>query len=141
MQLKLAADVVNLNRDAGGPGANPDGGGDLSAGLDCRGEQTADRGPLSRAGLDCSAHMGWAGIGKDGFVYSAISTAESKVSSGLQPEGRRQLALCCAGETQQVKLRTRLGTRRRIIRGRLPAWMKPILTRRIIPERDPQKGQ
>jgi hypothetical protein len=84
----------------GGPGADPNGRGDLSAGLDGRGQQTADRSQLP---------------GTVSTILSAQTGPESGRAAsctllsiwGREPERARpvgfacKLALCCARETQQ----------------------------------------
>jgi hypothetical protein len=54
--------------------------------------------------------------------------------SGLDPLVSHANWRCVALEKlSRVKLVGALGAQRRIVRGRLPAWSKPILMRRIIP--------
>ena len=77
---------IRLNGDGCCPGEDPDSGGDLSAGLDCRGEQTTDRGQLSIGTLGCFVRTDWAGIRK-GQLRVLCYQYGGESESGLQPAG------------------------------------------------------
>jgi len=94
--------MVNLSGDEGCPGADPDGGGDLSADLDVGGEQETDRSQLpGAASIVLSAP---AGAESERAASCALQYGgESK--SGLQPMGSAANWRCVALEKlSRVKL-------------------------------------
>ena len=92
--LKIVPRHPNLVVNECYPGADSDGGGDLPAGVDCRGEQAADRSRLSGTS-QISALTDLAGTVKDSFACSVINTAAIAGAVCIQWVRRRTGVVLC----------------------------------------------